>query len=1031
MDDQFRTFESGISDYQDATDFAADFVSAEDSDNQKIGGSNSHLSSSAMSSTDDYFDAFADVTTGDGAQVSDASGEAGLCRGSGGEVVDNAIDDLVYNNEPASMESEEVDLFGVVNSTSPEIQTPADGMDASEADDNFGSFITTSDDDFGAFGVAAPETTLSLDEAASSNVLPIETNNDADESEVQLVDDILVVEGVQTPDDATQFDTDNTGNAAFATESEQVGITSSSSGVDDDAMGDFSDFAVADNDQQNETATTGFQFDDVSTEHADIQTSTDELAETEEDGFGGFESTTDGIVITSGDVFEGGDNLQPEEGKGLETSDKDNTPAVDDTATGFGAFNAVTETATSDGVFGVLPYAVEQVYVSQGDADFEPDPSVPARERKIALPEPDQTESVPEPGGVLDLSIGNEYGAETGISETEIVGDDFGGFNSNLLTAEPVFDSGGAAETTELTFEPQVELPVLTEVVSDSMITLTTTENDKLEDLSSPEIEVVSDRGLATGIVTETEPTTDLKKDASQPDTDLLEVKPKSELDAIVNSCSPFGEAEQPLTIDALETGANEDDFADEDINDNAPMLVPSVVKPGDAINIHTKQDLPAQVDRLVSENEATTEIDPPADSDDDFNAFTSFVQPIVDENTSKPQPEDKEPQMATSEDDAAIVVADNDVKTNKGGFEDDGIASFETAPTVDDDRTPQIEKSEGGGFGADTFVSFEVAAAVEDQKTSQTGDSDKEAVKDDGFVASFETALADGEMASQAEGNGGEEVVVEEDAFVSFEASPAVVEDQATQLATPEKDDAFQDGFASFDAAPAVIDEKTIQTSGDSEVVEDDEFASFEAAPAIGVEVPQSKSNEEYEGEEDAFATFEAVSPAAVEDQPKQPTNDISFDDDGFASFEAAPTVVEEPPAVESSGNGRDAAFDDDFGGFASFEEAAGVDVAPQEQPTNAEDDDFGDFEAFEDAAETAVEEKTAPVEAEEKVLEAISTPALPALSESVAVMFQTVFETADPIALDFEEDACTSLPFDVPLSSVMVRSSCLSMQC
>eukprot|EP01082_Thalassiosira_pseudonana_P013801 g12080.t1 g12080 contig6:1172458-1173420(-) len=320
------------------------------------------------------------------------------------------------------MESEEVDLFGVVNSTSPEIQTPADGMDASEADDNFGSFITTSDDDFEAFGVAAPETTLSLDEAASSNVLPIETNNDADESEVQLVDDILVVEGVQTPDDATQFDTDNTGNAAFATESEQVGITSSSSDVDDDAMGDFSDFAVADNDEQNETATTGFQFDAVSTEHADIQTSMDELAETEEDGFGGFESTTDGIVITSGDVFGGGENLQSEEGKGLKTSDKDNTPAVDDTATGFGAFNAVTETATSDGVFGALPYAVEQVYVSQGDADFEPDPSVPARERKIALPEPDQTESVPEPVGVLDLSIGNESGTETGISETRDCG---------------------------------------------------------------------------------------------------------------------------------------------------------------------------------------------------------------------------------------------------------------------------------------------------------------------------------------------------------------------------------------------------------------------------------------------------------------------------------------------------------------------------------------------------------------------------------------------------------------------------------
>ena len=149
----------------------------------------------------------------------------------------------------------------------------------------------------------------------------------------------------------------------------------------------------------------------------------------------------------------------------------------------------------------------------------------------------------------------------------------------------------------------------------------------------------------------------------------------------------------------------------------------------------------------------------------------------------------------------------------------------------------------------------------------------------------------------------------------------------------------------------------------------------------------------------------------------------------------------------MSSSENGEDFV---DFEDFDAFKEApaeainVGTDdcpvvASPVEAFSSKESDggdefgDFGDFEALEVAPDGVPPEIEQENSANASPVEiSASAQALPLLNERVRLIFQNVFAIDSPIAFDVaDRKTCTELPFDIPLSTILVSTLICTEAC
>ena len=85
----------------------------------------------------------------------------------------------------------------------------------------------------------------------------------------------------------------------------------------------------------------------------------------------------------------------------------------------------------------------------------------------------------------------------------------------------------------------------------------------------------------------------------------------------------------------------------------------------------------------------------------------------------------------------------------------------------------------------------------------------------------------------------------------------------------------------------------------------------------------------------------------------------------------------------------------------------------------------DFGDFDAFEETPDLGPQEEEGESGAQTTPPAEIAAPrqALSMINERVRLIFQDVFAIDSPIMYDLMEgETCTELPFDIPLSKILV---------
>ncbi len=165
------------------------------------------------------------------------------------------------------------------------------------------------------------------------------------------------------------------------------------------------------------------------------------------------------------------------------------------------------------------------------------------------------------------------------------------------------------------------------------------------------------------------------------------------------------------------------------------------------------------------------------------------------------------------------------------------------------------------------------------------------------------------------------------------------------------------------------------------------------------------------------------------------------TIDDVGDVGVGDAPADEQSPEAAEIEAcNVENAANDEcdefgDFGDFVAFEDAVVKEMTPlvvasgsqrAEMVSSADDNasdefgDFGEFEKFDSAPE-----KTDVIT--DSCLESRKGPLL---NESVRRMFRDVFEYNDPTAFSLGVGGtCSQIPFDVPMSKILVSSCFLSL--
>ena len=295
-----------------------------------------------------------------------------------------------------------------------------------------------------------------------------------------------------------------------------------------------------------------------------------------------------------------------------------------------------------------------------------------------------------------------------------------------------------------------------------------------------------------------------------------------------------------------------------------------------------------------------------------------------------------------------------------------------------------------------------------------------------------------------------------------------------------PETTDAENDfcGLSSFDDAPA---ERLSAVFGSTD---DDDFGDFEAHPetqtVVAIENSPGKSEDDRGGfdefgDSDKFdctpvvanVGLEICAFGAVTSQPLAVSNDVDeFGAFGeFEAFEEAPTAdsleaSDKHEAFTAPGTQHTIIFSssengDGFGDFEDFDafmeapteskpsnvgwDSCAVAASPVEAVISTENDggdefgDFGDFDAFEEASDGVPPEEEEENSANTPPVElSASTQALPMLNEHVRLIFQNVFTIDSPIAFDLtDRGECTELPFDIPLSSILVSAFFCTMAC
>lgn len=192
--------------------------------------------------------------------------------------------------------------------------------------------------------------------------------------------------------------------------------------------------------------------------------------------------------------------------------------------------------------------------------------------------------------------------------------------------------------------------------------------------------------------------------------------------------------------------------------------------------------------------------------------------------------------------------------------------------------------------------------------------------------------------------------------------------------------------------------------------------------------------------------------------------TNDDGFGDFGDFEFGDSPVVENshkvaaiEPSETENAANNDEDDEFGDFGDFDAFEEAplecesstmrpvgsTPDNEAPESPPSvhlsSVEEDagdefgDFGDFEAFDSAPDSALPEGIdAITESGSREVPSVGRQKGSVLDDGVRQMFQDVFAYNNPAApSSWEGGTCSELPFDIPMQTILVSTTFLSLIC
>lgn len=504
---------------------------------------------------------------------------------------------------------------------------------------------------------------------------------------------------------------------------------------------------------------------------------------------------------------------------------------------------------------------------------------------------------------------------------------------------------------------------------------------------------------------------------------------------------------------------------------------VGGLAKSVDDLSEGLEEELPVQNDSVEAAKSRS--------SSDDFAGFasstnvdvdTALTEAVVDLSVQDDDFRNGQERTATSEEEpAAIQTQTSFVTKDTATSESNGTDKMGESGS-DGEGNGQVQPSPNK-----PLVSKEIIKALDDIGTEEAPEEQPpDPLTQPSAVENFadDEGFGDFETISETLGNTAIETEIPDDGdddFGDFEAISETPDINAIEpIANPTHD---EDGFGQFEAIsePPVV-EMDQEAPEDIPEIEcpanEDDFGDFGGTP---VEAQSSNEGTEVKHEQNDV-------PPTAEDEWSQPLAAVSSaenDDDEFGDFgefdtpfkEAAlvESSNEETPNVESSAeqptSTNATAFEDEdefgnFGDFDAFEDAPTQDsISPEgnEQPavattpkeevqeiqptvvTSTEDDDefgdFGEFDAFEDAPheeasspeiDTSTTESTVVTT---PVTESAPKPTMLVLNESVRLMFQNVFVSETPVDQESrEKGTCADLPFNVPISKIVVSMTILS---
>ena len=427
---------------------------------------------------------------------------------------------------------------------------------------------------------------------------------------------------------------------------------------------------------------------------------------------------------------------------------------------------------------------------------------------------------------------------------------------------------------------------------------------------------------------------------------------------------------------------------------------------------------------------------------DRDFVGFASSEvdAPLMAQQIDESIAEDDEFQACpSSEEITAVSSADQDVAVSGPlSLDEDGIESTSGHVSVNTDAPPggidvdetrmtscEISGNELNGVDGSLFeivISSDVNGPVSSLPIEPTPepmadvhaipeatDAEIECVDDFAGFPTFDEAPA--EQPSVDFGS------TDDDGFGDFEAFPeASYADSIDVVATENDPVILKDDRGGFDDfGDSIKFEGAPDDAGDARIENRDVSAVAESATTIAASV-----NEEDEfGDFGDFEAFEEAAPAPESASDEHEASaasgiqhaDIAISDvddgDKFGEFGDFPAVVNDfggdpPPAA----SGEVASSHDDDGGD--------------------EFGDFGDFEAFEETPDIGpLKEDGGESGAHTTPPAEIAAPrqALSIIDQRVRLMFHNVFAIESPIISELKEGGtCTELPFDIPLSKILV---------